>query len=75
MNMGVTFLPALYAESEVPHTARDVALVPYREGRLFRSIGLVWRKSSGNQKSFKILADLIRSVAKKRFKGIVRVET
>lgn len=75
MNMGVTFLPALYARSEVPHSAGDVVLVPYREGRLSRSIGLVSRKSSGNQKSFEIIADLIRSVARQRFKGLVRVET
>lgn len=74
MNMGVTFLPALYARSEVTNSAGDVALVPYREGHFFRHIGLVSRKASGDQKSFKIMADLIRSVAKKRFKGLVHVE-
>ncbi|MGR3515280.1 MAG: LysR substrate-binding domain-containing protein [Paracoccaceae bacterium] len=75
MNMGVTFLPALYARSEVPHSAGDVVLVPYRAGRLFRSIGLVTRKSSGSQKSFDIIAEMIRSVARKRFKGVVQVES
>lgn len=75
MNMGVTFLPALYARSEVPHSAGDVALVPYREGRLFRSIGLVARKSSGSLRSFDIIAEMIRDVATQQFKGVVQVES
>lgn len=74
MNMGVTFLPALYARSEVPHSAGDVVLIPYRDKHLARSIGLVWRKSSGHHAAFETLAELIRSVATARFKGLVSVE-
>ena len=73
MNMGLTFLPALYAQSEIPPSGADVATVPFRKGRLTRTIGLAWRKSSGNQKGFEIFADLIRSVTKDRFKGIVTI--
>src|SRR6056297_3082065 len=73
MNMGVTFLPALYARSEIPHSAGDVVLVPYREGRLARSIGLAWRKASGDHKAFGAVAEQIRSVARQRFKGTVSV--
>jgi LysR family hydrogen peroxide-inducible transcriptional activator len=75
MNMGVTFLPALYAHSEIPDPGGDVALVPFRRGRYTRSIGLVWRKSSGNHTAFDIFADVIRSVARERFKGFVSTET
>ena len=74
MDMGVTFLPALYARSEIPDPGGDVALLPYERGRFTRSIGLVWRKSSGNHASFKVFADLIRTVAKEQFAGLVQVE-
>lgn len=73
MNMGVTFLPALYAQSEIPRSGADVATVPFRKGRLTRTIGLAWRKSSGNHKGFEIFADLIRTVAKERFNALVTI--
>lgn len=74
MNMGVTFLPALYANSEVPKQGGDVSLMPYRKGRLTRSIGLVWRKTRSNQETYETIANLIRLVAKQRFKGILNVD-
>ncbi len=74
MNMGVTFLPALYAKSEVPEDGRDVVVVPFRNGRLTRSIGLVWRRSSGYHNAFEAFADVIRAVARDHFKGLVTVE-
>ncbi len=74
MNMGVTFLPALYARSEIPDPGGDVGLVPYQRGRFTRSIGLVSRKSSANHASFEVFADLIRAVARKQFSDVVQVE-
>ena len=74
MNMGVTFLPALYARSEIPEPGGDVELVSFRGGRLTRSIGLVWRKSSGNHAAFELFANLIRAVVKERFHGLVWLE-
>lgn len=74
MNMGVTFLPALYTKSEIPHHLSDVTLVPFRKGRLTRSIGLAWRRSSGSEKMFRTFANIISSVAKSHFAGIVQVE-
>lgn len=74
MNMGVTFLPALYAHSEIAPGGGDIALVPFRQRQFTRSIGLVWRKSSGNEATYEIFADLIRSVTKERFKGVLSIE-
>lgn len=74
MNMGITFLPSLYAKSEISKAGADVAVVPFRKGRFTRAIGLVWRKSSGNQDGFEIFADLIRTVAKTRFGSLVTLE-
>lgn len=72
LNMGVTFLPGLYVRSEIPKARGDVAVVPYRSGRLFRSIGLVWRKTSRNHAAFEVLAREIRTVAKTRYRGVVQ---
>ncbi len=75
MNMGVTFLPALYAYSEIQEPGGDVALIPYQRGGFSRSIGLAWRKSSGNHAAFEIFADVIRTIAKGDFKALVNLES
>lgn len=74
MNMGLTFLPALYVQSEVNRPEGDVAMVTFRKERLTRSIGIAWRKSSGNHAGFSVFADLIGSVVRDDFGGIVQVE-
>lgn len=74
MNMGVAFLPALYAQSEVPKTGGDVALLPFRNGQFTRSIGLVWRRSSGHHAAFEAFAEVIRDVSRTHFKGLVTIE-
>ncbi|MHA3977091.1 LysR substrate-binding domain-containing protein [Halovulum sp. GXIMD14794] len=74
MNMGVAFLPALYVHSEIAEPDGDVALVPFRPGRFTRSIGLVWRKTVGNSAGFAELAEVIRSVTRDRFAGLVQLE-
>lgn len=72
MNMGVTFLPALYVASEVRGPDPDVAVLPFRAGRMMRSIGLAWRKSSGRQKSYALVAEIAREAAAEAFRGLLR---
>ena len=74
MNMGLTFLPALYVQSEVTSPDGDVALVSFRGGRLTRSIGFAWRKSSGKHAGFQTFADLVRRVARDEFGSIIQIE-
>ncbi len=74
MNMGVTFLPALYARSEIEDKDGDVAMVPYRRGRFTRSIGLARRRASGNDGAFEIFAETIRTIAREEFAGVVSLE-
>lgn len=74
MNMGLTFLPALYVQSEIATPDGDVAVIPFREDSFTRSIGVVWRKSSGHHAGFTVFADLIRSVAKEKFGEFLRLE-
>lgn len=66
MNMGVTFLPALYAQSEVPKTAGDVVLIPVRGG-FYRQVGLVWRKSSGKPRLIAQFAEVAERVVRDEF--------
>ena len=70
MNMGLTFLPTLYVESEIQGRAREVVTRPFRGRRFARSIGLVWRSSSGAGPAYERLAAAIRDTAR-RFPQLV----
>jgi len=70
MNMGLTFLPALYVESEIAGRAQDVAIRPFRGRRLARSVGLVWRTASGAGPAYERLAAAMRGTAR-RFPQLV----
>lgn len=70
MDMGLTFLPALYTRSEIEGRAIDVTIRPFRGRRFSRSIGLVWRSNSGAGPNYERLAQAIRSTAG-RFQELV----
>lgn len=70
MNMGLTFLPSLYVESEIQGRAQDVVTRPFRRRRFARSIGLVWRSASGAGPVYERLAAAIRDTAR-RFPQLV----
>ncbi len=70
MGMGLTFLPALYVESEIAGRARDVVVRPYLGRRFARSIGLVWRGASGAGPAYERLANAIRETGR-RFPQLV----
>ena len=61
MNMGTTFLPALYAHSEISSLG-DVVTQPLEKRSISRSIGLVWRKGAGRSNAYSELASFIRDV-------------
>ncbi|HBS32191.1 MAG TPA: DNA-binding transcriptional regulator OxyR, partial [Parvularcula sp.] len=70
MGMGVTFLPALYAHSEI--RAKSEIALKRVSGRLFvRSIALVWRKGAGAARRYREIAALARDIAKRRFSDIL----
>ena len=71
MNMGLSFLPALYVRSEISAPRGDVAVRPFRKGRFTRSVGLVWRQSSGRAASLERLAEVLREVIRVDHAGIV----
>lgn len=74
LDMGVAFLPALYAKSEVPKAATDVKVLPFRKNQFTRSIGMVWRKQSPHGATLEKLTGIVKSVARESFAGLVTVE-
>jgi LysR family hydrogen peroxide-inducible transcriptional activator len=69
MNMGTTFLPALYAQSEISSLG-DVVTRPLRRRNISRSIGLVWRKGAGRSSAYSELADFIKEVISRDFNSL-----
>jgi LysR family hydrogen peroxide-inducible transcriptional activator len=70
MNMGATFVPALYARSEVLRSS-DVVAKTVKGRTISRSIGLAWRKSAGRSRAFSDIADIIRRVVREEFETLV----
>ncbi len=74
LNMGVSFLPALYVHSEVSGDTGDVAVRPFRKDRVTRSVGLAWRRRSAHRRAIRRMAKVIREVVKDKFAGTVFIE-
>lgn len=64
MGMGVTLLPSLYIASEIMGRANDVVVRPLEGRRIDRSVGLVWRSTSGDVAAYSQLAQSIRDTAR-----------
>ncbi|UTW55702.1 hydrogen peroxide-inducible genes activator [Kordiimonas sp. SCSIO 12610] len=66
MGMGITFLPELYAKSEIRGNS-DVIVRPLFNKNIYRSIGLVWRKGAAKSNSYERIVEVIKQVIKTRF--------
>ena len=66
MGLGVTFLPGLYVKTML---ARDQAInIVELEGRsIYRTVGLIWRRTSARQESYQSLAKLLRLQIQEHF--------
>lgn len=66
MRMGLSFLPGLYVRSSL---GQDLAIKVTRlsGAPIYRTIGLVWRKSSARAKEFLTLADHFRHTVRREF--------
>jgi LysR family hydrogen peroxide-inducible transcriptional activator len=74
LDMGLSFLPALYVHSEVSPETGDVAILPFRKDKVTRSIGLVWRRRSGHRDIIERIVEVVRGVLHERFNGLVTAE-
>lgn len=71
MGMGVTFLPALYVRSEITGRATEVVVRPLKDRKIWRSVGLVWRKKAGRTEGYRQIAAVIRDVVRSRFPDLI----
>jgi len=74
LDMGVSFLPALYVRSEVSSETGDVTVLPFRKDRFTRSVGLAWRRRSAHGNVIARISEVARAVAQERFTGLVVLE-
>lgn len=70
MGLGVTFLPGLYVRAL--QAARDQCIHTLAlEGRaMYRTVGMVWRRTSARAESYEALAEVIRKTAAREFDDI-----
>lgn len=73
LDMGVSFLPALYVQSEVSTGTGDVSVRRFRKDSVTRSVGLAWRRRSAHRALIQHMADLIGAVVRQRFSQAVVV--
>lgn len=66
MGMGLSFLPGLYVRSNL-HQNPAITIVELRGASVFRTIVLVWRKSSARGAEFHILANHFRDTIRREF--------
>lgn len=70
MDMGATFVPALYVQSEFTRSETVVAR-PLTGRPISRSIGLVWRKGAGRTTAYGDIAAFIRTIARQSFEVLM----
>ena len=66
MGMGLSFLPGLYVRSSLGRDS-SVTVLELEDRPLYRTIGLVWRKSSYRTSEFEALAVYLRRTIKRDF--------
>ncbi len=66
MGLGVTFLPGLYVKTAL---ARDqvISIVELDGRSIYRTVGLIWRRTSARQQSYQSLARLLRLQIQEHF--------
>ncbi len=68
MGMGAAFLPRLYVASELAPRDEGVVAIPFRGGRVTRTLGLVWRRAAPDAAPYEKLAEILKKVARARFR-------
>ena len=58
-NIGITILPKMAVDAKILQ-GTSVETRPFNEDKVWRSIGLMWRKNSAREEEYKLFADLVR---------------
>ncbi len=66
MGMGLSFLPGLYVQSSLSQDT-TIKVSAVSGAPIYRTVGLVWRKSSVRKQEFQILANHFRDAVRREF--------
>jgi len=69
MGLGVTFLPGLYVQREIANDP-DLRTLTIEGRAIYRTVGLVWRKTSARQADYVRLAEFFRGSVRESFSGL-----
>jgi len=69
LGMGISFLPALYIESEIRPTD-ELKVIPITGEGVLREHALVWRKTSPSRNLFKELAERIKQIVRTKLADV-----
>ena len=67
--LGLTFVPAMAIEAGILDGTR-VDARPLKSDNGFRSVALIWRRSSPREQEFQMLADTLRQIAGEVIPGL-----
>ena len=70
MGLGITFLPGLYARREIAGDP-SLRLIEIKGRSLYRSVGMVWRRTSAQQSSYRRLSEFFTTAIAGEFKDLV----
>ncbi len=66
MGMGISFLPGLYVRAQLKDE-REIRIVELGGRRIYRTIGLAWRKTSARKAHFREFGNRFRDTVKRHF--------
>jgi len=69
MGLGITFLPALYVRTVIAR-GTSIKTLEIEDRAVYRTVGLIWRRSSARQASYKSLASLLRKLIDREFEEL-----
>lgn len=70
MGLGITFLPGLYVRT-VASRDKSIATLELDGRSVYRTVGMLWRRSSARQAGYEKLARMIRNAVEQEFKELM----
>lgn len=64
--LGITFLPGLYVKAAISRSS-SIKTVELESRSIFRTVGILWRRTSARQASYEAFAELLRGLIKREF--------
>ena len=69
MGLGITFLPALYVKAVIARES-SIKTLEIEDRAIYRTVGLIWRRSTSRQTSYEALTRVLRSLVEREFEEL-----